>query len=197
MPTQSDQAAILASVFACSGEAADAALGIARWSRFSRGEALAHQGDESGQCHLVISGIADMKALGTEGQYVQLATLEPVDLFGAYPEKRTNEAEQCEGGGHRRIDLTRFGQIGQRIPPVPRRSVRTGPALQHDPPTRAAPAKRPAAAHRFRQILRRRAIAKSGGWRGAFFLLGQRHHVIDDGVDLSVFEDALPRRHGR
>ena len=46
---------------------------------------LLHQGDEHHRCHIVLSGSADIRALGPEGQCVQIATVEPGEIFGSYP----------------------------------------------------------------------------------------------------------------
>ena len=76
---------MLQAVLGC-GE--NAASRLARLSQILR-----HQGDRHAQCHLVVSGSADIRVLGREGQYIQIATVEPGEIFGAYPEPSVARAD--------------------------------------------------------------------------------------------------------
>lgn len=82
---EQDRAAILCAIFGCDQIVASELNRLAIWTGAGRRQLLLHQGDAHGQCHIVISGSADIKALGSEGQYVQIATVEPGEIFGCYP----------------------------------------------------------------------------------------------------------------
>lgn len=84
-----ERIAILRAVFACSPETAGEVQQAAAWHDFERGKTIAHQGDALDRCYLIVDGSAVMKALGSEGQYLQLMALEPGDLLGAYPNAST------------------------------------------------------------------------------------------------------------
>ncbi len=54
---------------------------------------IAHQGDPSDQCWLVIDGMVHIQLIGFDGQRVQLAYHGPGEFFGAYPESSTHRAD--------------------------------------------------------------------------------------------------------
>ena len=66
---------------------------------FEHREPILHQGDDVAQCHLVIEGRANAFAIGLEGQYVQLATYEPGEIFGAYPARDSQRADIVADNG--------------------------------------------------------------------------------------------------
>jgi CRP-like cAMP-binding protein len=54
---------------------------------------IAHQGDPSDQCWLVIDGMVHIQLIGFDGQRVQLAYHGPGEFFGAYPDQTTHRAD--------------------------------------------------------------------------------------------------------
>lgn len=86
MPTKPERIAVLQAVLACSEAVASRLDRLAIWTNARRNQVLLHQGDEQRLCYLVISGSADLRVIGHEGQYIQIATVEPGEIFGAYPE---------------------------------------------------------------------------------------------------------------
>ncbi len=54
---------------------------------------IAHQGDPSDQCWLVIDGTVHIQLIGFDGQRVQLAYHGPGEIFGAYPDNTTHRAD--------------------------------------------------------------------------------------------------------
>lgn len=91
--TDFERIAILRAVFGCPDDIAAEVHQVANWQSYERGRAIAHQGDALDRCYLIIEGTAVMKALGSEGQYLQLMALEPGDLLGAYPDSSTMSAD--------------------------------------------------------------------------------------------------------
>lgn len=86
MQLESEHVAVIQAILGCSETIASNLNERCTWTSVRRHEFLLHQGDDHHQCHLVISGSADIKALGRDGQYVQIATVEPGEIFGTYPE---------------------------------------------------------------------------------------------------------------
>jgi CRP-like cAMP-binding protein len=86
MSLEAERIAMLQAIFDCTEAAASSLNELGVWTTARRHEFLLHQGDHHGQCHIVMSGSADIKALGREGQYVQIATVEPGEIFGSYPD---------------------------------------------------------------------------------------------------------------
>jgi len=54
---------------------------------------IAHQGDPSDQCWIVIDGTVHIQLIGYDGQRVQLAYHGPGEFFGAYPDHSTHRAD--------------------------------------------------------------------------------------------------------
>lgn len=90
--------AVLDAIFACGLEVAEQLLPLARWEQGKRNSPILHQGEESASCHFVVSGTADVKLLGSEGQYHQIATVEAGEAFGAYPEGAVMTADVLSRG---------------------------------------------------------------------------------------------------
>ena len=86
MASSTERVAVLQAILACAENVATHLERLSNWSTVERRQILLHQGDHHRQCHLVISGSADIRVLGREGQYIQIATVEPGEIFGAYPE---------------------------------------------------------------------------------------------------------------
>lgn len=82
---RAERIAIISAVFGCDEAAAAGLEPLLRSQRAERGRTLAHQGDRCENCHFVIAGSAGLRALGSEGQLTQIATVEPGEVFGAYP----------------------------------------------------------------------------------------------------------------
>ena len=80
-----ERISILQDVFDCSAELAAQVDGEMTIQDFSKSTPILHQGDSVSTCSLVIEGRANARVLGAEGQYIQLATYEPGEIFGAYP----------------------------------------------------------------------------------------------------------------
>ena len=59
---------------------------------------IAHQGDPSDQCWLVIDGMVHIQLIGFDGQRVQLAYHGPGEFFGAYPDPTTHRADVMAHG---------------------------------------------------------------------------------------------------
>jgi CRP/FNR family transcriptional regulator, cyclic AMP receptor protein len=93
MPQEGERIAVLRAIFSCSDEVAAQFGRLVQWNRIPRREVVAHQGDLGRHCHVVVSGTADVKVLGSEGQYVQIATVEPGEIFGNYPDAAPNRAD--------------------------------------------------------------------------------------------------------
>ncbi len=86
MSPEAERIAVLQAILDCSASVAAHFDRQASWTSACRHQFLLHQGDDHRQCHIVISGSAGIKALGREGQYVQIATVEPGEIFGTYPD---------------------------------------------------------------------------------------------------------------
>lgn len=93
MSGEQERIAILRAVLNCTESSASMMFPLVTWSKVDRDETILHQGDEQRHCHFVISGTANIKALGREGQYVQLATVETGEIIGSYPEGSTAKAD--------------------------------------------------------------------------------------------------------
>src|SRR5690606_21958314 len=93
MASKPERAAVLQAVLGCGENAASRLARLAVWTSADRSQILLHQGDRHAQCHLVVSGSADIRVLGREGQYIQIATVEPGEIFGAYPEPSVARAD--------------------------------------------------------------------------------------------------------
>jgi len=86
MSSEAERIAMLRATFDCAEGVASSLDRLGVWTTARRHDFLLHQGDVHHRCHVVLSGSADVKALGSEGQCVQIATVEPGEIFGAYPE---------------------------------------------------------------------------------------------------------------
>lgn len=84
---------MLQAILNCTENAARSVFPSVVWNRVNRDEIFMHQGDEHSHCHFVISGTADIKALGREGQYVQIATVETGEIIGSYPDQSVSKAD--------------------------------------------------------------------------------------------------------
>lgn len=85
MALEAERIAVLQAVLGCTAIVAGQLDRLAVWSSVPGRQVLLHQGDHHPQCHIVVSGSADIKVLGREGQYIQIATVEPGEIFGSYP----------------------------------------------------------------------------------------------------------------
>lgn len=59
---------------------------------------IAHQGDPSDQCWLLIDGVVHVQLIGMDGQRVQLAYHGPGEFFGSYPVPSTHRADIVTNG---------------------------------------------------------------------------------------------------
>jgi CRP/FNR family transcriptional regulator, cyclic AMP receptor protein len=93
MPIKPERIAVLQAVLDCSEPIASRLDRLAIWTTARRSQVLLHQGDEQRHCYIVVSGSADLRVVGREGQYIQIATVEPGEIFGAYPAPRQARAD--------------------------------------------------------------------------------------------------------
>ena len=90
--------AAISTVFGCDDDLA-AALGRAMVHlQMPHKTILAHQGDPSEHCWLVIEGTVRVQLIGWDGQRVQLAYHGPGEVFGAFPEPSTHRADIIVSG---------------------------------------------------------------------------------------------------
>lgn len=94
---QQERVAIIREVFECSGELAENISANMLHKNFGQRDVILHQGDEVQHCNLVIGGRANAFVVGLEGQYIQLATFEPGEIFGAYPSPDRQRADIIAG----------------------------------------------------------------------------------------------------
>jgi len=88
----------IAAVFGCDGGLA-ALLDTAMVPlAISHKTLIAHQGDPSDHCWLMIDGMVHIQLNGMDGQRVQLAYHGPGEFFGAYPEPTTHRADVMAHG---------------------------------------------------------------------------------------------------
>lgn len=87
MSLETERIELLRAALNCDQSAASALLRQAAWRNVARNEFLMHQGDEQRECYIVLTGSADLKITSREGQCWQIATIEPGEIFGAYPEQ--------------------------------------------------------------------------------------------------------------
>lgn len=88
----------IAAVFGCSD-----ALAVVLGSEMSHVCAahkavIAHQGDLTAHCWIILDGTVRVQLIGWDGQRAQLAYHGPGELFGAYPETITSRADLIANG---------------------------------------------------------------------------------------------------
>lgn len=94
MPLDVDERiAAVRAIFRCDGQTALRLDGALAYQHVAAKQAIAHQGDPSNHCWLVIDGAVRVHALGIDGQRQQLAQHGPGEMFGAYPEPTVHRAE--------------------------------------------------------------------------------------------------------
>src|SRR6186713_3099097 len=86
MLSEAERIAVLSATFRCADAVAASLARLGNWTTARRNAYLLHEGDDHHRCFVVLSGSADIKARGSEGQCIQIATVEPGEIFGAYPE---------------------------------------------------------------------------------------------------------------
>jgi CRP/FNR family transcriptional regulator, cyclic AMP receptor protein len=86
MSPGADRLSIIQALFSCSEEIAPLIAAQARWQQFARHHVLIHQGDFHDKCHLVVDGSVGISVIDRDGTFLQIATVEPGEIFGAYPE---------------------------------------------------------------------------------------------------------------
>ena len=93
MPLNSERTAVLQAIFGCAETVATRLGQLAVWTSAHARQILLRQGDQHQRCHIVISGSADIRVVGHEGQCIQIATVEPGEIFGSYPGSAEVRAE--------------------------------------------------------------------------------------------------------
>lgn len=82
---QAERISVVQAIFDCDRADAEQLTAMLRFAAAEPASTIAFQGDDCGECQFVISGAVGLHALGSEGQYTQVATIEPGEVFGAYP----------------------------------------------------------------------------------------------------------------
>jgi CRP-like cAMP-binding protein len=88
-----EKIAALQTLFECAPAAAAALEPHFHWTTIPKGQIIAHQGSFEKRCWLVAQGQIDVRAIGLEGQYVQIASFEAGQFLGAFPEPMENPAD--------------------------------------------------------------------------------------------------------
>lgn len=88
-----DELEVIGAVFRCDRNAAESLRHVFVIQRAQAKQILAHQGEESHHCWLVLQGCVAIQTFGIEGQRQQLARHGPGEFFGAYPAPTTHRAE--------------------------------------------------------------------------------------------------------
>lgn len=91
--TSEERISIVQAIFDCDAEIAQQLTGALRFVEAESASTVALQGDPSRDCQFVVSGAVGLHALGSEGQYTQVSTIEPGEVFGAYPKDDTHMVE--------------------------------------------------------------------------------------------------------
>lgn len=93
-----DAALLISAAFGCPEDLANRAAPIFRARIFQRGDLLFRQGETCPNCWLIVDGSASLRAIGRDGQLVQLAAYGPGELAGAFPAPRVQDAELAADG---------------------------------------------------------------------------------------------------
>lgn len=83
---EDERLAVIESVFACSRDSAAALAVVTRELVFESKAVVAHQGDVSRHCWLVVDGSVQARILTADGQATLLAAYGPGEILGCYPE---------------------------------------------------------------------------------------------------------------
>ncbi len=93
MMDREERVSIVQAIFGCEPAEAAQLTDNLRFSTVEPASTIAFQGDESRDCQFVVAGAVSLHALGSEGQYTQVATIEPGEVFGAFPDVTTHTVE--------------------------------------------------------------------------------------------------------
>ncbi|EQB30557.1 Crp/Fnr family transcriptional regulator [Sphingobium ummariense] len=88
-----EQIEAIATVFRCDRTSAQSLRRVLIPQRVSAKQILAHQGEPSHHCWIVIDGCVVVQTFGVDGQRQQLARHGPGEFFGAYPAPTEHRAE--------------------------------------------------------------------------------------------------------
>jgi CRP-like cAMP-binding protein len=95
-----DRIAAIAAIFDCVSETADRVNRHCTVQRHASNTVIAHQGDRSVHCAIIVEGSAHVRLLSADGQYTQLTTFEAGEVLGSFP------------GGHvHRADIVAMGTL--------------------------------------------------------------------------------------
>lgn len=110
----------IAAIFGCDETLADQLDASVVPLVISHKSLIAHQGDPSDQCWLVIDGTVHIQLIGYDGQRVQLAYHGPGEFFGAYPDHTTHRADiVAHGEVHAlRIPTTALASMSDAHAPI-------------------------------------------------------------------------------
>ncbi len=95
MSQAAERLSVVQAIFSCGEEIAELISTQARWRNVARRHVLIHQGDSHAHCHLVVDGTVSISVLDRDGASMQIATVEPGEFFGAYPEACQVNLEIC------------------------------------------------------------------------------------------------------
>ncbi|MGB7372519.1 Crp/Fnr family transcriptional regulator [Pontixanthobacter sp.] len=90
---QSEHISVLQALLGCGPDDAEELYHNTRIVTEQPATTLAYQGDISSHCQFVISGAVALRALSEDGQYTQIATVEPGEIFGAFPFDAPHDVE--------------------------------------------------------------------------------------------------------
>lgn len=96
----------IAAVLGCSDEIAATLGQKMRHCLVPHKTVIAHQGDLSDHCWLVLDGTVRVQLIGWDGRRVQLAYHGPGEFFGAYPEATTCRADVIANGDVRALRIS-------------------------------------------------------------------------------------------
>ncbi|GAA4641650.1 hypothetical protein GCM10023115_01170 [Pontixanthobacter gangjinensis] len=91
--TREERTEIVKAIFDCDADMAQQLMVALRFVEADHASTIAFQGDPSRACQFVVSGAIGLHALGSEGQYTQISTIEPGEVFGAYPKDDVHAVE--------------------------------------------------------------------------------------------------------
>lgn len=90
---QSEEISVVQALLDCDPQVARHLCDDMRIVTASPASTVAYQGDVSSNCQFVISGAVGLRALSEDGHYTQIATVEPGEIFGAFPAEAEHSVE--------------------------------------------------------------------------------------------------------
>jgi CRP-like cAMP-binding protein len=100
-----DKTAALAALLDCPPDVAGRMSGVCVLHAHAPHTIIAHQGDRSSHCWIILEGSTHVRLLSADGQYTQLTTFEAGELMGSYPAARTHRADVVAVGAVRLLQI--------------------------------------------------------------------------------------------